>query len=386
MLQYVMIKLTKMKANSYIYPYVKFANLNYKDIKNNFIKEKQVSFKEIKELVFSIKNPQPFIGGKTKAERILSIFVDENFLFGPVEYVESDKKQWLRKLNYFIEKKEPIQFTILSLPFKIPVPLKTNRILPDMGEVLFLLRLNLITELIQKEYLPGAQITILAEGIFSSFVGVPPKDADDYYNRILDLNKRLGFKNIKIIPLDLIEKYVDDFKGVYDDKVADLKKLYEDNDKEFLKKYNNTYDVLCKIISTKDNNEKTLMDVYNDQINDNVVSDEVLKIRNNIKDKAHKAVFKYFAFFQLRDDIDLLEQLVPHSLRLSVSPKKNRLGIIPINKETNRLPHHAVPVFENGKFTLQYLIDIKRDDNKYIPVYLKNDPDINPFYYIIYEK
>lgn len=382
-----MIKLINMKSNSEIYPYVPFADLSNKDIKNNFVEKKEISLEELKEFVLSLENPQPNIQGKTVAERILSIFMDENFFFGPREYIEENKKTWLDKLNYFISKKEPIQFTILALPFKIPVPLKTNRVLPDMGEVLFLLRLNLITQLIVNEYQPGAQITVLAEGVFSDFVGIEKIQADNYYQAIKGLNDKLGFgDNIKIIPLSVIKEYTADFDKAYKQKVNELKKLYQTNDKEFLKKYNNTYQVLGRIVAPPELDEQILMDVYNDQLADSQVADNIFKIRNQIKEKAHHAIFQYFAFFLVRDEIDLLEQLVPHSLSLSVSPKKDRLGIVPVNKDCVRLPYHAVPVYDKNKFSLEYLIDIKRTKNKYILVYLKNDSDNTPFYYIVYEK
>ncbi len=371
-----------MKPNSYIYPYVAFNDLSNKDIKNNLIERKEISLSQLKELIFDIKKPQPTIKGENLLERILSLFLDEEILFGPRDHIETNKKYWQERLSYFIAKNEPIQFTLLGLPFKIPVPLKTNRVLPDMGEVLFLLRLNSISELISNEYKPGAKITILAEDLFADFVGISESEAEQYYLAVKELNEKLGFsKNIEIISFKIIHDHVDNFPHIYEEKIFEHEKLYQNNDKDFLTKYNNTYDILKKIVTSKKYDNELLMDVYNDNLSNEQISDEVLKIRDELDKKAHQAVLKYFALLKLRDEVDLLEKLVPCSLSLSVAPKLNRLGIIPINKDSNRLPYHAVPVYDNGKFTLEYLIDIKRDAGKYLSIYFHEDKENKPFYY-----
>jgi len=379
-----------MKSNPYVYPYVPFADLSNKKIRDNFKKEKKINVQELKEIINKIKQPKPEIQGDTVAEKILSIFISEDFLFGPREFIESNKESWLEKLNYFINKNEKIQFTILGFPFKIPVPLKTNRILPDMGEVLALQRLNLIFDLINEIYPQGSKITIFSEGAFAEPVGVSEQDAVDYHEFLVKLNQSLGFnKNIEIIPLGDMGKTVDDFEERYKNKVDELKKLYQEKDEKYLEKYKGTYDSVYRIVTTRSIEENILIDVYNENLDDKNLSEEAKKVRDDIKERLPQALFKYHAYLMVRDDIDFINKTIPNALTLSVSPKPNRLGVIPIEKSLNKLPYHSVTVYyqNQDKYLTEYLIDIKRSDKNYELVYLEEDEEKGnkPFYYIAYE-
>ena len=335
-----------MKANPFVYPFVPFINLADKNIRANFISRKEIDLPELKKLIGILPVSSPQINGETIAERILSVFQDENYRFGPKEYIQENKDSWITKLDYFINQGLPIQLTILGFPFKVPVPLKTNRVLPDMGEVLSLLRLNNIVDNIQKIYIQGAVITIFTEGVFGRFSGVPEEEWVAYRKFLEKLNELLRLSPaLKIIDLSEMEKIVPDFQARCQQRAQQFKELYHRSDPEFLAKYEGTYEAVLRIISTKDYNESLLMDVYNEKLGDKDVSDEVKKIRHDIQTKTHDSIFQYHAYLKMRDGIDYLEKVVPHGLPLTVSPKVNRLGIFPVSKVCSRLPYHGVPVY-----------------------------------------
>src|SRR3989339_741984 len=351
-----------MKSNPHVYPSIDFEELSNKNLRNNFIQEKIVSINDIADFLENrILIPIPQITGTSIEEKILSIFQDENYRFGPVEFINSNIKKWIERISYFTSKNLPIQFTILGFPFKIPVPLKTNRIFPDMGEVLALHRLSVITKLITNIYKNGARITLFTEGGFGPFTGVPKANWIAYRVFLEELNSQLKLsKSVNIIDLSEMEKTVPDF----------------------LEKYNSVFPVIYKIVFTTDNEEKILMDVYNTKLSDDEISPKASEIKNSLKEKTHKCIFSYFAYLKVRDDIDYLQKTVPHSLPLSVSPKFNRLGIIPIRKDIDKLPYHSVPVLSNNNtFDLKYLIDLKRSFGKFTKVFLDIDKEKKPFYY-----
>lgn len=374
-----------MKSNPHVYPYTPFRDLSDKQMKANFVDERETSFAEIKEKLEQVENPTVEVSGETPAERIFSVFLNDELRFGPKEFLLDNKKNWLDKLNYFIEKGEKIQFSILGFPFKIPVPIKTDRILPDMGEMLAMNRLNYVMQLCKREYGPGAKVTIFSEGGFDRSVGVPKKESVAYHNFLVQACKAVGFdENVEVVPLSDMEQLVDDFESRYEKKIKELKKLHDEGDEKYLSKYEGTKEAVYRIVSTKGLDENILMDVYNEKISDEEASEEVLKIRKEIERKMHDAIFLYHAYLMVRDDADFIEKKIPHAITLSVSPKPNRLGVIPIRKDLKRLPYHSVPVLDERQntFFMEYLIDIKREDSEFVKVYLSESEDKKPFYYI----
>lgn len=86
-----------MRINPYVYPFVPFKDLTKKTIRQNFIGEKRVSLEELKEVLSNLDQPKPKIEGKNKAEKILSLFLDEKIRLGPPEYILENKDSWLKK-------------------------------------------------------------------------------------------------------------------------------------------------------------------------------------------------------------------------------------------------------------------------------------------------
>ncbi|MCA9390524.1 L-tyrosine/L-tryptophan isonitrile synthase family protein [candidate division WWE3 bacterium] len=375
---------TTVKANPYVFPYVPFKDLSQKHISDNITSHETITWDELRSLVSKIESPTPNILGETMADKILSVYLDENYRFGPEENVENNRDKWTTKLNFFIDQNKPIEFTILGFPFKIPVPLKTNRLLPDMGEILALHRLQTVMGFVSSIYGPGAHVTLFTEGAFGQFTGVSKENWDAYREFLEQAIKELHFDKVIISDLYEMEASVDNFSELHQQKVASLKELYEKQDEAFLKKYEGTFSSVYRIVNPDTEDTEVLMDVYNDDLSDEDISPEALQVRKDIRTKTHESIFNYHAYLMVRDDLDYLQQVIPNSLTMSVSPKETRLGVIPTRKDIDKLPYHSVPVFssETQLFTQEYLIDIIRDDSHtYTAVHLEGDTDPNPFFY-----
>lgn len=376
-----------MQSNPYVYPYTPFQDLSNKNFTSIFKEKKTISLSDVQAILQRLPVPPPHISGENIAEKILSLFLDENYLFGPASYIEQCHKDWLTKMNYFIHENKPLQFTLLGFPFKMHVPLKTNRILPDMGETLSIHRLYVLTQLIADIYVPGCVITIFTEGAFGDAVGVPGDECDHYRDYLQKLITILGYdKTLKIIDLREMEKTVPDFDDRYKKRTEYFRDLYEKKDSEYMKKFEGTASAIKRIVATTMYDEQLLMDVYNDDLRDEDASQAVVTARKDIEKRMREAIFQYHGYLQVRDDINYLSHAIPHGLSLSVSPKPERLGIIPIHKDCIRLPYHSVPVYyrSQNQFFLEYLIDIKRSGHEYTPVYFEQDGEDKPFYYEMY--
>ncbi|MCD6528616.1 L-tyrosine/L-tryptophan isonitrile synthase family protein [bacterium] len=272
---------------------------------------------------------------------------------------------------------------MFGFPFKIPLLLKTNRTLPDLGELLSLKQLVNIAENIKRVYPLGAKIYIFTEGGFGKFVGVSKRNTKNYQKFLVFLSKKMGFDQyLEFRELSEMEKDKN-FKKFFQKNLKELKRKFQEKDKEFIRKYQGAKDSIFRIINPQENNENILMEVYNQSLKDSQISPQARKVRERIRKKLPEAIISYFAYLKTRDDLNFLEKVVPHFIPLSVSPKPNRLGIIPIERSINKLPYHSVPVFwkKKKKFSLEYLIDIKRSKENYIAVYLKEDRENCPFYY-----
>lgn len=382
-----MSNMKKLNSNQYVYPYTPFHDLSDKIFDSIMLTKKTVSTRDVIKLLKTILVEKIKPKGKTPAEMIYRIFIHKSILFGPKKYVSDEKKQWIEKFNYFIEKNMPLQLTILGFPFKIPVPLKTDRTMPDMGEVLALKKLNDLAELIKLVYAPGVKITVVTEGVFGSFNGLTSKEYNKYKSVLnVIINKFSWTKNLALLKLDEMESMDKNFKNRFNEKIKAFEKLYKQKDSDFIKKYEGARESLLRIVNTKNLHLpiEVLMDVYNDSLAEKKVSNDVKRIRKRILKEAHTMLVKYHAYLSVRDDLDFIQRRIPHAITLSVSPKPGRLGIIPINSHTIRLPYHGVVVYNRKKtlFTIEYLIDIQRDNRTYQPVFWSEDKEQKPFFYI----
>lgn len=375
-----------LKSNPYVYPFVPFKNLADKEMKAKFTGPVQISTEELKSLVNDLQADSILVTGSDTAEKIYNFFIHDDVRFGPEEYISANRAQWQEKFNYFISQNKPLQFTILGFPFKMPVTIKTHRRSPDLGEVLALKRLHKITEAIKNFYHPGAIITVITEGVFGRFNTMSVKECDGYKKAIESIITAFGWDDtLRVIALDEMEKLDPNFNSRFEKKVKELEEKYNVKDPEFMKKYEGARESITRIINTRDlkASEETLMDVYNNELVDDQVNEEVHKIRKYIEKQTHSTLLRYHAYLMVRDDLNFLEKTIPHALTLSVSPKPNRLGIIPVHKNCIRLPYHAVPLvnMHEKTFSLEYLIDLKRMNQTFRPYIWTDDNEKTPFFY-----
>jgi hypothetical protein len=144
-----------------IYPFKPFKDLGNKTISNNFDTSRTISIDDLRTVIASIDNPSPQIQGDSVEDCILSIFQDDNYLYGPKHYINENREHWLTRLKNFTSKEMPLHMVIMACPFKVPVPLKTIRITADLAEILQIVRLRYIAQWIGSIYKPGATMIFL---------------------------------------------------------------------------------------------------------------------------------------------------------------------------------------------------------------------------------
>lgn len=378
----------KLSSNPYVYPYVPFYNLNDKRFRAKFESQEKIDFNQLKKLTSNLEIPKIKPKGRTIEGKILSVFLDKNVVFGPRDYITKDINIWTNEFKKFTDNKKPILLSILGFPFKIPVPLKTDRSTPDMGEVLMLKKLHNICDVISKFYKPGATVTIFTEGVFGRYNLTPEKEYKNYFKNLRKINNSLGFnKYVKLVELEEMEKMSKNFNLIFNTKVQTLRSKLKNSDNDIIKKMKGLEESLKRIVNSKIFNLSNgeLMDIYNTEIQDNALPKKLERVRKIIHKNITDLGINYLAYLSVRDDLNFLQERIPGVITLSVSPKPGRLGVLPIDGDCVRLGYHGVPVYHPVKkrFSIEYLIDIKRKSGKYKKVFLKDFPEsTKPFYYI----
>ncbi len=372
-----------MKSSPFTYPYTPFKYLRKGEIKCE-IKKKKVGLVELKQLLKKHEAPKIKITGRTTEEKIFSILINPEIRFGPKNFVTRDLGEWIDKIKLFITAKKPIYFTILGFPFKIPVPLKSDRRFPDFGEILGLQRLYQITCAIKKVYPLGAVITVFAESPFASFSGPTRGEANLYRVQLKKLAKVFGFeKTVKILDLGVLEKGVPNFKKKMKKLSEEFRRLYMRKDRIFMKKFNEVFPVIFRIVNSRKYEIDDLRFVY--QSDYNLGKNRRLdKIYRKLSKKTEMAIFNYFAYLKLKNDFNIVENYIPDALQLTVSPKYGRIGVNPVDKKINRLYTHGVAVYKKKEkeFDIEYLFDLLRSNKKITALYFDRDREKKPFLYI----
>jgi pyoverdine/dityrosine biosynthesis protein Dit1 len=313
----------------------------------------------------------------TLAEKILSIFMNENLRLGPKENILINKNTHLSKLNYFIERKKPILFTVTQIAFKIPNPLKTTRKTPDLGELAFLSQFNDILSLVEKVYPPGAKLIILGESyIFYNIVGINKNEADVYFKTVKKWIKQLDWQD-RIILHDLkeLEKKIENFKSEYKKNLEKLKKNWSSGNKEVINEIKSVANTLYLSINTRKYSLKKLMDIYDEKKQ----SRDLDILRNSLYQKAVKQSFPYLAHHQSIVTSNLADLLYPNNIKLSCTYSPGKLCIYPINELCKLYCYHGRPILlDNKKVKIVYEIDLRRTPN-IVAFYINNEKQ--PFFF-----
>jgi pyoverdine/dityrosine biosynthesis protein Dit1 len=108
----------------------------------------------------------------------------------------------LRGIAAFVRDGAPIVFTLPGFACKSPNPAKVLGHLPDQGERLALIFLDILCTEIQRIYPPGARVIICSDGhIFGDLIGVPDEHIDAYSDELRTQIDRLGLERLCVFDL-----------------------------------------------------------------------------------------------------------------------------------------------------------------------------------------
>ncbi|MGH7204359.1 MAG: L-tyrosine/L-tryptophan isonitrile synthase family protein, partial [Candidatus Levyibacteriota bacterium] len=163
---------------------------------------------------------------------ILSILLNANIRRGSLTTVEPYMHTFLSKINYFVERNEPIHLVLPTIPHKKQSPITTGHTMDfvDLGEYLLMSQLHTILLSIEKIYNPGAKITLLSDGLLLAdiFTNNDKSLIHNYIQKLNHLKNQFNLNGlVNIEGLDNLIKDRELFAQVHDDIKRLLYTLYK---------------------------------------------------------------------------------------------------------------------------------------------------------------
>ncbi|VTZ65823.1 L-tyrosine/L-tryptophan isonitrile synthase family protein [Sinorhizobium medicae] len=366
------------KTSPYIYPFTPFKYLDVTEQNTAMVDGDRLDIAALSAMAEPIAPALSLPPAETLAQRILALFTTPDILFGEASFVTSRSDEWLSRISYLIEQERPIEFTILGFPFKMPVPLKTNRKTADFGELVSLKRLNEIGRAVAQAYEPGARVHVFTEGPFHVLNGIERSWADGYFASLQAMIEQFGIdSNLVLHDLNRVADDTPEFRQVWNSATEDIRARRDAADPATLDAIKDALPVRFHNIY---NPGASIDDLRRAYLNDGTREE----LRAAITARAEEGVLGYRAFLEARDRISLLDKYAPDAIGMTVSPRPGRLGVRPLPEPADKLPYHGVPVLSHDRNTLRidYLWDLQHGGGTYRKVSLVGDTDPAPFVYI----
>lgn len=242
-----------------------------------------------------------------------------------------------RVLRY-VERNEPVHFLLPAFPAKSRNPGKVLGALPDLGERMSVEFLQTFCDLVSHVYEPGAKILICSDGhVFSDLLGIPDDDVTAYRDELQQVIDTIGGEAIGLYALD-------DAFGL---------DSYDDMREVLVTRYGIPLDDLREEVRTDLQARSMFNGMHRFMVEDHVPLNEGVsrsRISRECKELAYQMIQRSRAWG------DLVGDIFPDSLRLSIHPQHSHAGKIGFHlirtKDNWLTPWHGVLVDDGKNITL----------------------------------
>lgn len=308
------------------------------------------------------------------ADRVLNLISDPVIRRGDGVLISSAENEYLNKMKYFIDKNEPINIVFQGFAFKCHNPVETLRKTPDLGELATIKRIADINETVKKVYPPGLRFTALTEGrSYKDLFGASEKEVNLYLERCRYFAKLLGVESIlKFIDfMDLIP----DEKTFFDESRSAETGISQTEIQQFTPVMMRSMPIIEHVAF------EDLLAIFG-YGNDGALTEFQREFGEYIKLGATDLAIKYLAMQKVKKKHNIIDSHFPNDLYFSTTAKPNRYSFHPIHRKTRLYAHHGVPVLGSDKTEIVYLGEILKNKDIYTAVYLKDDIEDAPFYFL----
>ncbi len=317
--------------------------------------------------------------GNSVGENVYKILTHPKVKYGPLGFAQKSRNEFIKQINLLNSKKNKLTLYIAGFPHKMPNPLFTTHLLPDLGELMVLWRLESLANRISLVYKNGVEVVVCIEtSVFPHLAKVSKNESGKYANKLHELQKIFNLSHIKIVDLFCLQKTVKNWNIQHKKALLDLMKKYFEKDSNVVNQFNRTWPVIFCTLNIR----KWEIQKIKELINLSSCGFEATRLRKfkDLAGFAFNATFDYLAYNQLKRDVRLMEKNIPFGIKLTVTPKKGSFGVWWIEEGVHILPYYGYPLVKKGKFyDIVYAYDAIRLYSL-SGIYLKNYSN-EPFYY-----
>lgn len=356
---------------------------------------KKQSFKKALNIAECVNNKY---FGKQNVEiisnKIVNVLLNRRYRRGTIE--SNSPNLLLSKCKYFVENDKPLEMNISLFPCKIPNKFKTFGPLPDLADVLSLLRLYEICVAVRNVYKNGIKFCIFMDGYrFKDICRFSDENIKIYQKYLKKFMKWIKLDEdielldyINFLDKKLPNKLKEDknkIKEEYKQKLIEKVSMIDDIEKvnEKLKnirslgsqyiKFADLFESLLYSIDFDGLLNNNIADkVLNDPINTNIKDNNVLLKRKLIIQKTWCLTLDYISEIASGRITKPIEYIFPNAIRCDMHNITDRYTFYSVNRSTTLTSFHGTG-YINLKMKASVKYRIQLENMNYYNIYLKND-------------
>lgn len=310
-----------------------------------------------------------------KPEQIFNLLMDSVIRRGDGLIFANVQDELKKQISKFVSNNEPIQLVFQGFPFKCHNPIETLRRTPDLGELATLQRLVDINETIKQIYPIGMKFIALTEGkTYQNLFGASTNEVLIYQNRLSDFAKTIGAKDL-ITFVDFMD-LINDQTAFFEECKEEERSIREEEIKQFVPVMMRSMPIIEEVAL------ENLFAVFGYGENYSNLTGFEKDFSLYIQEGAKDLAIKYVAIQKVKKKFNLIGFNFPNAIYVSTTAKQDRYSFHPIHKKTRLYAHHGVPVLGSDKVDIIYLGEILMDSDIYTAVYVSDDIENAPFYFL----
>lgn len=279
----------------------------------------------------------------TTTDQVTSILLNSNIRRGNRAIIEEHIPTLRQRVELMVNNESPVEIILPTLPFKDQNPLTTRHSLADvdLGEYLHFAQLRNIRASIEAVYTPGAQFTLLTDGlVYADFFADGQREQIEQYRRNCEqIRDELGLQgNVEIVDMEWLLQNEPQFSQIRR-QIATLLQAGE----------NPQVDEAMHSLQ-----RGMLLNIpipgYDFDSYASLISQPFGSIPMSLRERTREVAIDYTSFLLTMRRLNVVERNFPDALRATVHPKNApQLPIHLVNKHSVTFPYNGVPLISENK-------------------------------------
>ena len=296
---------------------------------------------------------------------------------------DSVVRDYLGRLEFFVQQGKPVELVFLGFPFKCHNPTETVRRLPDLGELAFLIRLLDIDATVKQIYPPGVNFTVLAEGnVYKDLFGASDEEVERYQERLKEFIAGLNAKEtISLVDLkDVYDRFPEFGLSCQEEGERLRKNRFQESCRQEIKRL---VPVMMRSLPVVEKVAlKDLFAVYDYQHPSSLLTEFQRQLRSRLLYDSEELAIRYLAIQRAKKKLRVIPEVFFSKLYVSTIARPEVYSFHPIHRRTRLFPHHGVPILGSDKVEIIFFKEVVQNPGEYTAVFCPDDPGEAPFYFL----